>query len=340
MSVGQLLWFSGLAIVATAAVWKGSEYLERTSERLSTYYGLPAVVQGAVVVAVGSSFPELSSTVLSTLLHGEFDLGVGAIVGSAIFNILVIPGVAGLYAEESLESNRTIVYKEAQFYMLAVSALVITFALAVIYHPVSTTTLRGMVTRELAFLPIILYGLYVFIQYQDVMEYESTDDISEINVLKEWALLIVSLIVILIAVEGMVRAALGFGRIFNTPSFLWGLTIIAAGTSLPDALVSWRAARAGESVTSLANVLGSNTFDLLVAIPMGVLIAGSASINFASAVPMMGVLTVATLVLFTVLRTDLTLSIYEAWLLLGTYTLFIFWLILETIGLLSYLPNA
>ena len=87
---------------------------------------------------------------------------------------------------------------------------------------------------------------------------------------------------------GLVRAATGFGDLFDTLSFVWGLTVVAAGTSLPDAFVSVQAARRGEGVTSLANVLGSNTFDLLVAVPTGVLVAGTAAIDFAATVPMMG----------------------------------------------------
>ncbi len=82
------------------------------------------------------------------------------------------------------------------------------------------------------------------------------------------------------------------------------MTVIAAATSLPDALVSVRAARDDEDVTSLTNVLGSNTFNLLVAIPVGVLLAGSATIDFLVAVPMMGFLAAATLVFIVFTRTD------------------------------------
>ena len=135
------------------------------------------------------------------------------------------------------------------------------------------------------------------------------------------------------AVEGMVRSAIGLGNIFNTPSFLWGITVIAAATSLPDAFVSIRAARKGQSIVSLANVLGSNIFDLLIAIPIGVLIAGASSINFARAAPMMGVLTLATIILFAMLRTKLALSKWECWLLLGLYAAFIGWMVLETFGI-------
>lgn len=52
--------------------------LEKSAERLASYYQLPPIVQGAVIEAVGSSFPELSSTVIATLIHGEFELGVSA----------------------------------------------------------------------------------------------------------------------------------------------------------------------------------------------------------------------------------------------------------------------
>lgn len=121
------------------------------------------------------------------------------------------------------------------------------------------------------------------------------------------------------------------GKVFNTPTFLWGITVIAAGTSLPDAFVSIRAAQRGDGIISLANVLGSNIFDLLVAIPVGVMIAGASIVDFAVAAPMMGVLTFATIVLFAMLRMGLALSKKECVVLLGMYGLFVVWMVLETL---------
>lgn len=319
-------------IVATGFIWFGSGWLEESAERLSAHYGLPAVVQGSVVVAVGSSFPELASVVF-TALAGVFDMGVGAIVGSAVFNILVIPALAGILTDEDIEANRTIVYKEAQFYMLAVSALVVTFALAVIYAPVPNgPSLTGRITRPLAAIPLLLYVLYLFIQWQDVNEYQSSRTSTEGSVHRAWTKLAVGLLVILIAVEQLVGGVESLGHTFGIPEFLAGVIIIAAATSLPDTLVSVRSARAGKGVTSLGNVLGSNTFDLLVAIPIGVLIVGSAPVNFSVAVPMMGVLTVATILLFTILRTDLSLTNVESYVLLVAYLIFVVWVIAESIG--------
>ena len=332
-----LLWL-GVAAVSTAVVWKGSGILEDASEQLAAYYQLPPVVQGAVIAAVGSSFPELSTTVISTLLHGEFELGVSAIVGSAIFNILVIPGVSGLVTDR-LASDRTLVYKDAQFYITSVAVLLIAFSFALIYNPVEGSEWEGTMTRPIALIPFLLYGVYLFLQQQDTAEHqlEADADPSDVQPGKAWLRMLLSLVIIVAGVEGLVRAAIGLGEVFGTPSFIWGLTVIAAGTSLPDAFVSVNAARRGEGVISIANVLGSNIFDLLVAVPAGVLIAGAAPIDFAVAAPMMGVLTLATMILFAMLRTKLRLSHRECYVLLGLYAAFVAWLVLETVGVTGVL---
>ncbi|WEL20375.1 sodium:calcium antiporter [Halorhabdus sp. BNX81] len=331
-------------LLTSSAIWLGSGWLEGASERLATHYGLPQVVQGAVIAAVGSSMPELATVVVAGLA-GSLALGVGGIVGSAIFNVLVIPALAGLLTDEPIESNRTLVYKEAQFYMLAVSVLLITFALGVIYYPVDGVALSGTIIRPLALLPLGLYGLYVFIQYQDTADHRASTvppaDGDAIEPGRQWGLLAAGLVVIVVAVHFLVESVSALGETFGVPAFMLGVTIIAAATSLPDALVSVRAAREDRGVTSLANVLGSNTFDLLVAIPVGVLIVGDAAIDFAMAVPMFGVLTAATIALFTALRTDLWLSDQEAFGLLVLYGVFVGWVVLETVGVaVDLLPNA
>jgi cation:H+ antiporter len=321
-----------LVVVSTVVIWIGSVHFEQAAERLSRYYGLPVAVHGAIVVAVGSSFPEISSIVISTVFHGEFSLGVGAIVGSAIFNLLVIPAFSA-YSTEELKSTRDIVHKDAQFYIISVLVLFIVFALGATYVPGGTNR-AAILTPPLALIPLATYGLYVFLHYQDASDYVG-DEVLDVDPAREWARLLVALVVIAVGVEGIVRAALSFGEIFATPSFLWGVTVIAAGTSLPDAFVSVRAAKKGDSVTSLTNVLGSNIFNLLVAIPVGVLLAGSATINFLVAIPTMGFLAFATLVFIVFTRTHLELSNYEASGFLALYGLFLLWMILESIGIIE-----
>ncbi|MFC7070296.1 sodium:calcium antiporter [Halobaculum lipolyticum] len=328
----------GLIVVGTAIVWVAGGRLESASERLGAHYGLPAVVQGAVIAAIGSSFPELTSVVFSVLLYDNFDLGVGAIVGSAVFNILVIPGWSALRGR-GLRADRDVVYKETQFYMLAVAVLLLTFSLGVIYVPQPVDDgLTSTLTRPLALIPLALYGVYLFIQAQDVSDFDAPA-VEDVNPTRQWLFLIGSILAILVGVEALVEAAVSLETVLGVPSAVWGLTVVAAGTSLPDTVVSVRAAEAGRGPTSLANVLGSNTFDLLVAIPVGVLLAGSIDLDFGTAVPMMGFLTVATLGFLVVTRTDLELERPEAIALLGLYGVFILWMVLETLGVTALVPG-
>jgi len=265
-------------------------------------------------------------------VHGEFSLGVGAIVGSAIFNLLVIPALASL-SSEKLESTRDIVHKDAQFYIISVLVLFIMFALGATYVPGGTNE-AAVLTPTLALLPLGTYVIYVFLHQQDASDHVAANA-PNVRPLREWGTLAAALVVIAVGVEGIVRAALSLGEIFGTPSFLWGLTVIAAGTSLPDAFVSIRAAQNDEDVTSLTNILGSNVFNLLVAIPLGVLLAGSAVINFLAAIPTMGFLAFATLVFVVFSRTDLELTNRESYGFLGLYGLFLLWMTLESIGVID-----
>lgn len=322
----EILLWSLLAALGTAVTWYGSGLLESSSEKLAAYYRLPPVVQGGVVAAVGSSFPELSSAVLATLLHDDFGLGVAAIAGSAIFNITVIPAASAFAARDTFSTNRDLVYKEAQFYIISVAVLLLVFSLAVIYNPVAGPGIDGRITRGLAAIPILAYGLYLFMQWQDTMDYEPGAEPSEVRAARQWGLLLLSLAVVLAGVEALVRSAVAFGEILDTPSLVWGATVVAVGTSLPDTFYSIRAARKGNAVSSMANVLGSNVFDLLVAVPAGVLLAGAVAVDFSAAVPMFAALTLVTIVLFAFMRTRLVLSKPEAVTLLILYAGFVGWI--------------
>ncbi len=105
-----------------------------------------------------------------------------------------------------------------------------------------------------------VYGLYVVIAVMAALPRTEEDGLMT-SVGREWLVHLLGLAVILVAVENLVHAVRVIGRADGVPEFLLGMTILAAATSLPDTLVSVRAARDDRGVTSLANVLGSNTFD-------------------------------------------------------------------------------
>lgn len=332
MVILKFILFLALAIVGAYITWKGSSILENSSQLLSKYYHIPAVVEGGVILAVSSSFPELCSVIISTLVHGKFELGISAVIGSAIFNILVIPAVCTLKVR-SMKVNKSLVYKEALFYLLSISILFLIFAFSVIFNPLSGEFLKGELTTWMVLIPIFVYGLYIFLQYQETSDARNKSCEKEISSLKYWLKLLLGLFLITIGVEALIQSAEGMGLLFNSPSFLWGLLIIAVGTSLPDTFMSIKAAEDVKHITSLSNVLGSNIFDLLIAIPVGVLIAGSAELDFYSTSIMMSFLIIATIILFTIMRTSFELSTKEAYVLLFTYGIFVLWVIMETVGI-------
>lgn len=326
----RFLELAALGMLATGVVWIGSDHLEQAADRLAFHYELPAAVQGAVLVAIGSSMPELMTTILAPLLHADFELGVSAIIGSAIFNIMVIPAAATLVTGGGLPANRELVYKEAQFYLIAVAVFLLTLSLAVIYFPLPGTRLQGELRPVVALAPVLLYGLYAFIQYQDFTEDRDTTSQDAGQPWRTWGRFIGGFVLILVGVEGLLRTAIGLGDVIGTPSFVLGLTIVAIATSIPDAFVSVRSARRDREITGVANVFGSNVFDLLVAVPAGVLIAGTVIVDFGRLAPLVGVLIVATIAVFATLRTEFELTRREAWLHLGLYAFFLIVLMADT----------
>ena len=112
-------------LVSTGMLWIASARLETSTHRLSERYGIPDAVRGSLFMAVASSMPELATGVLALGVHEDFELGMSAIVGSAIYNILVIPACSVFARGRSLRSNRELVFREAQFYLVSVAALLL-----------------------------------------------------------------------------------------------------------------------------------------------------------------------------------------------------------------------
>jgi len=154
---------------------------------------------------------------------------------------------------------------------------------------------------------------------------------------KEWGILLGCIVLMLVGVEALLRVAITLGDMLQTPTFLWGMTIVAAATSVPDTFVSVRASVMGRTESSISNVLGSNVFDLLVAVPLAVMVGGTIAVNFTQIVPMMTFLVVATIVMLVFMLRDLELTIREAHVMMLLYLGFGVWMTLEAFGVTSVL---
>ncbi|MDA0310599.1 MAG: sodium:calcium antiporter [Gemmatimonadetes bacterium] len=333
------IWIAAGTVGGTAVLWIACSRLEASTHRLAEHYGIPEMVKGSVLMAVASSMPEIAVALLAFPVHKDFELGMSAIIGSAIYNILVIPAFSVYAAGKPIKANRDLIYREAQFYLVSVAAIMVVLSLSVIYFGGVETLdsgrrlFHGEFTRLLALIPILLYGLYLFMQLQEVKSARHVTPRREgINALKEWTVLVGMVAVILVGVEMLLRSTLLLADTLHTPTFLWGMTVVAAATSLPDTFLSVKSSRLGRTDASLSNVFGSNVFDLLVAVPAAVLVAGALTVNFSQIVPMMTFLVIATIALLTFMLRDLELKRSEAHAMLALYVVFGAWMALEAFG--------
>lgn len=334
-----LLLIACAAAASAVLLWVSCSGLGDSSQRLADHYGIPDIVKGSVITAIASSIPEFVTAVLAIPVHGDFELGLAAIIGSAIYNVLVIPAGSVFARGSSLQSNRELIFREALFYLVSVVVLLLVICLAVVYDGAEAGGgVRGTFTRPLALLPLLLYGLYLFMQYEEVRDHrQKVARVAGIDPARQWLILVLCIGLICVGVEVLLRCAIALGELLETPTFLWGMTIVAAATSIPDMLISMKEAKLGRTDASVSNVLGSNVFDLLVAVPVGVLIAGSVSVSFTQTVPMMGFLVVATIVLLVFMRRDMELNHREASFMLLLYLAFGLWMATEAFGITSVL---
>ena len=332
-----LLLIACAAAASAVLLWVSCSGLGDSSQRLADHYGIPEIVKGSVITAIASSIPEFVTAVLAIPVHGDFELGLAAIIGSAIYNVLVIPACSVFARGRSLQANRELVFREALFYLVSVVVLLLVICLAVVYDGVGADAgagVRGTFTRPLALLPLLLYGLYLFMQYEEVRDHrQKVARVPGIDPARQWLILVLCIGLICVGVEVLLRCAIALGELLETPTFLWGMTMVAAATSIPDTLISIKEAKLGRTDASVSNVLGSNVFDLLVAVPVGVLIAGSVSVSFTQTVPMMSFLVLATIVLLVFMRRDMELTHREASFMLLLYLAFGLWMATEAFGI-------
>jgi cation:H+ antiporter len=208
----------------------------------------------------------------------------------------------------------------------------VTLSFAVIYNPTTVESLNGTLTSSLMILPLLFYMLYIYIQYQEVRDHKPEVREQGSTALKSWGKLLISMVLVTIGVEMLIRMVIELGEMFTTPSYFWGATILAAATSIPDLFVSVKAAQRKLSTASLTNAFGSNIFDLLVVLPVGVVVAGAVGFNYPRIIPMIMFLLFSTVVFMVLARSGSELTNNNGKILLVLYAGFIVWMGTQYIG--------
>jgi len=325
-----------LGAIGFLLTWKGANVVESTTSKISDHFGVSQAVQGGLIVAAATSFPELAIIVISVVVLGDFGVGAGALIGTAVFNILVIPAAVAVTSGDTT-TTQGIVYRDAIFYMVAVLALFGVIALGVL----------GTDGRELARITpqmgvglLVLYGVYVILLVggksgaSDLKRTEST------NVPKQVGLFAAGLVVVLVGVESMVSMTVQISEALDAPPFLVSVTVLSVLSSFPDLLVGVKMGKAGDKRAAVANVFGTNTFNLVAALPIGVILAGGVSIGFLTSVPLMLFLFYTTLVVVVLAATDFEITTEEGYVLLVMYALFLGWMTTEALGITGVLTES
>ena len=239
--------------IGVVLLYFGAEGLVRGSASLATRAGISPLIAGLTIVAFGTSAPELSVS-LSAALGGNPDIALGNVVGSNIFNIAVILGIAALI--QPLQIHLGVIRRDIPV-MIATSA--IAFGLI----------LYGGFPRLAGIGLILGLAFYLIVAIRSGKNSPDGNDGVEIPPLlsKSWiidaAVLLVGLGVLILGSRLFVEGATSLAKSWGVSDAVIGLTVVAAGTSLPELATSVVAAFRKQSDIAIGNVVGSNIFNIL-----------------------------------------------------------------------------
>ena len=312
-------------LIATVTTWYASEILAKGTEGLGNRYNMAPSVKGATLDAVGSSFPEFC-TVVFAIIAGSFEAGLGAIVGSALFNILIIPALCVIVSKD-MKINKEVVYRDGFIYITTVILLIASAFYGYVGHIDWVPTHN--VDMNLRFIPgwVGLIAMMLYAGYIILLTMQSNNDEFqkvEVNTFSKIIFFfIVGMIGIAVSIHFLVNASLSLFDHLGLSRITAGVTVLAAATSLPDTFLSVISAKKGESDAALSNALGSNTFDILICLGMPIFIMGGLYIDWYESSNMLFYLLGSSVISMVLISTNWILSKFEANVMLIVYIVFL-----------------
>jgi cation:H+ antiporter len=245
--------FNIVVIIASSIfIFFLGEKFAAVSSRMGDYFRLSKAVKGATFDAIASSLPELLVALFSVIFFHEFEVGIGTIAGSALFNLLVIPGVCVLVSPKIFQVSREVIDRDALFYIVSVFILLV-------------------LTLYFKFWGVLvaIFLILVYFYYISEIIYDTKKSIHRrvrpdgINLPREIFSAFVLLGGIGIATYFLTDASIKLASVFGVAPVIIAFTITAAATSVPDTVLSVVNARKGDLDDAASNVFGSNIFNIL-----------------------------------------------------------------------------
>ena len=321
----------GLIIIGVVLVIWGADRLTEGASSLARGMRVPEIVIGLTIVAAGTSAPELFVSLVSAL-KGTSDLAVGNVIGSNVFNTLLIVGCSAAVAPIAVAPNT--VKKDIPF---AIVASLMFFILC--FDDMSSPHLWGNeITRQDGL--ILLVGFLAFMFYTFRMainsgELKLREEELGVEPIKEprdyshlWqnlAWIVIGLVCLIGGSNLFVDAATYVAHRFGIRQSIVGLTIVAGGTSLPELATSVVAAYKGRSAIAIGNVIGSNVFNILLIVGVTAVIHPLRIMGITIVDLMVMLISIGLMWLFAI--TKYYVSRREGWLLILSFVAYMGWLI-------------
>ena len=310
----MLIWIV-IFVASLFVLIKASDYFTDSAEKIGLFFGLPAFIVGVTIVAVGTSLPELVSSIFA-VLRGSSEIVVGNVVGSNIANIFLILGIAAIVGK-----------KLKITYELVTVDLPILVGSAFLFAMMICDGIFTLPEALLLILGIVIYFLYTINSEKEYKDAEIKKEMKKelrgkkkLEV-KTIAAIIISAFFIFVGAKYTIESVIKLSEIFNLGKEIIAVSVVALGTSLPELAVSITAVRKGKPEIAVGNILGSNIFNTFVVMGVpalfGVLIIPQSILSFG--LPMM---LIATLLFFFITQ-EKEVTKWEGYILLLFYIFFI-----------------
>jgi len=309
-----------LLLVGFVILIKGADFLVNGASSAAKKFGVSNLAIGLTVVAFGTSMPELIVSLLSAL-DGKNDASFGNVIGSNNFNLLFILGISGLIFPLVVQRN-TVKYEIPLSLMAAIMLFVLVNDQLLWGSSDIPTGYQGIASRVDGFIMLGFFGLFLIYIYRTMKQTSEMDEGDGIKIYGTWVsvgMIVAGLAMLIGGGKLVVDNAISIAQHFGLSEKLIGLTILAAGTSLPELATSAVAAYRKNADIAIGNVVGSNIFNIFFILgitstvsPMGY----NAAMNFDMYV-LFASTTLLTFFMFTLHKNKL--DRWEAFLMLAAY---------------------
>ncbi|WP_455536729.1 calcium/sodium antiporter [Prevotella koreensis] len=277
---------------------------------------IPPMVIGLTVVAMGTSMPEFFVSFVSAL-KGTSDLAVGNVVGSNIFNTMLIVGMTALVTPMVIAKST--VKKDIPFAVLASAMLL----------PMAIDGSISRIDAAVLFAVFIAFMLYTVRSAKKEKDSGNEDEVKEMPVWRAVAFFVLGLACLIVGSNLFVDGATAVASLLGVSEAVIGLTVVAGGTSLPELATSVVAARKGQCAIAMGNVIGSNVFNILMILgitgmihPMSII--GITRLDFI-------VMQLSIILLWIFSFTKYTVARWEGGLLVALFLAYMTWLVIHAV---------